>query len=269
MEEGTGSSRPSRRNVGLDGAPNFRDLGGYPGADGRVVRCGLVYRSESLAGLSDRDLEVLRRLGIGLVVDLRSAGEKRAQPNRWPQGLPAETLGLDVDADLRAGNDDLLGILKASPNREGASRLLLATYRSLPLGFGRHLARLFDRLSGSDCPPAVMHCTVGKDRTGFLAAMLLFALGVPRSSVYEDYVATADFADPARLAPSIAEVLRRRLGSEPDAAVTETLLGVHRDYLDAALAAVESDYGAIDRYLETVGGLNAGKRERLRARLLE
>lgn len=268
-KEGSPLAEAPQGGIRLEGAPNFRDLGGHPGAGGRPVRPGLVYRSESLAGLSDRDVETIGGLGIGLVIDLRSANEKRAQPNRWPRGGAAETLSIDIDADLRAGNDALLGILKSSPTRAGARQMLQATYRLMPQSFGPHLAGLFDRLAAGDCPPAVVHCTVGKDRTGFVAAMLLFALGASRQTVYGDYLASADYADPGRMGATVAEVMHGRLGIPVDGDVVATLLGVHGDYLDAALAGIEAEHGSVDGYLQRVGGLTGEKRERLQARLLE
>lgn len=257
-----------RRGNGLQGAPNFRDLGGYRSEDGRVVRRGLVYRSESLSYLTEADLETLRELGIGLVIDVRSAHERRTQPSRWPEGCALETLACDVDADLRARNQPLIAILRANPGPDGARELLRQTYAMLPGAFAGRLGDFFAALARDACPPAVLHCTVGKDRTGFVAAMLLFALGVPREVVLDDYLATGRRPRNPRLAQALVEIVAPQIGAEPDAATIDALLGVETEYLDTALARIDADYGSVERYLATAGGLDAALRAGLQARLL-
>ncbi|WP_018989714.1 tyrosine-protein phosphatase [Aromatoleum toluclasticum] len=257
-----------QRRIGLDGAPNFRDLGGYRNGEGRVVRHGQVYRSDALTWLTDRDLGILRELGIGLVIDVRSAHEKHTQPSRWHAGSPPEVLSCDIDADLRAGTQPLISILRARPDREGARAMLRTTYAVMPAAFAGHLAGLFARLARSDCPPAVLHCTVGKDRTGFVAAMLLFALGMPREVVYEDYLHTARVARNPRLEETLGDIVRSQVGREPDAAMLDALFGVEAEYLDAALRRIDQEYGSVDRYLRVAGGLDDDTRAGLQARLL-
>ena len=73
------------RHVPLDGAANFRDLGGYATEDGRSVRWGMLYRSDHLGDLTDRDLDYLRGLGIRLVCDFRGDEEVESHPDRLPE----------------------------------------------------------------------------------------------------------------------------------------------------------------------------------------
>lgn len=259
----------SIRSLGLEGAPNFRDLGGYRSAGGRKVRHGCLYRAESLAALSNNDLEVIRKRGIALIVDLRSGHEKQLHPNRLPVGHATESLSIDIDNDLQARDASLFNILKVNPTAEGARHVLLATYRRMPQNFGRHFPRLFERLADGDCPPAVFHCTLGKDRTGFAVAIILYALGVSLETIYADYLATAAFIDPVRLGTALAQVIQPHLDGPAGEGVIETILGVERDYLDAAIEMVESEYGSLERYLDVVVQLTDDKRERLQSRLLE
>lgn len=261
-------SEPTRPGVGLEGAPNFRDIGGYRNQSGRVFRTGLVYRSESLSYLTDADLEKLRTLSIGLVVDIRSSHEKRQQSSRWPPDRPRRTLFCDVDADLRAGQEPLISALRASPSVEGARQLLRESYGVMPTAFARHLFGIFAQLARADCPPAVLHCTVGKDRTGFLTAMLLFALGMSRETVYEDYLFTAHMPRNPRLAATLAGILRPQLRVDLDPAVMDTLLGVEAEYLDVALQSIERSHGSVECYLAVAGGLDSDTRKRLQERLL-
>src|SRR5688500_5815791 len=75
---------PMDRLVPLEGALNFRDLGGYTGLDGRTVRWGRVFRSDALHTLSDVDRETLRSIGLRAIYDLRKSHERRKQPTALP-----------------------------------------------------------------------------------------------------------------------------------------------------------------------------------------
>jgi protein-tyrosine phosphatase len=104
----------------------------------------------------------------------------------------------------------------------------------------------------------VFHCTAGKDRTGFAAALLLEALGVPRDIILQDYLLTNDFyqiptANPADLPPEVMNVLWR----------------VQANFLDAAFEVVEADFGSVPRYLKEALGLDAQAQERLVALYLQ
>lgn len=257
-----------RETVELQGAPNFRSLGGYRNTEGRVLRPGLVYRSDSLSYLTDSDLDTLRELAIGLVIDVRSTHEQTRQLSRWPHGYTPRTLSYDINVDLRANNQPLISVLRANPNVEGAREMLRTAYRMMPRAFFGHLDGIFHELAREDCPPAVLHCTVGKDRTGFITAMLLFALGMPREAVYEDYLLTAQRMRNPYLAKFFAENVRKELRREFDPSVVDTLLGVEAEYLDAALLQIEEEYGSVERYLAVAGRLDESARRRLQTRLL-
>jgi len=255
--------------IRLEGAPNFRDLGGYRCADGRRVRHGAVYRSGSLAHLTPRDLDALRQLGVRRAADLRSPQERRRNPSRWPEGCEPELLHVEIAVDLRAGNQDLLALLREDPSEDGALRLMRASYRSLPHAFEASLASLFAALAGDEPGlPFVFHCTAGKDRTGFLAAMLLCALGVEREEIDRDYAMTTERSDLARMLRDAAEYVETELGHPPAPAMVEALVAARPAYLAAAFDAIAAGWGGVDAYLATVGGLDAARRERLRDALL-
>jgi protein-tyrosine phosphatase len=259
--------RPRTR---LEGAPNFRDLGGYRSRDGRRVRHGVVFRSETLAHLTPDDVERLRALGVRRVADLRSPAERGRNPSRWPAGAEPEILNVDVTVDVRAGNEELLALLREDPSEHGALRLMRANYRHLPRAFEPALAGIFAALADPDRGlPFVFHCTAGKDRTGFLAAMLLTALGVARDEVERDYAATMEHSDVPRLVQGAADYLASEFGAPPERAVVEALVAARPVYLAAAFDELDERYGGVDAYLERVGRLDSPRRARLRDALLE
>lgn len=253
----------------LAGAPNFRDLGGYVAAGGRRLRPGQVFRSGSLAELLAEDLQRLAGFGIQLVCDLRSGHERKLQPSRWPADARPREMHLDVNADLRGGTARIGRILLEDASANGARRLMLETYRSLPAACSGDLAGLFEALADGDGLPAVIHCTAGKDRTGFICALLLHALGVSMEVIHADYLLSAQRCDRARLAASVAPLLQAMLGVTPSPQVIEVINGVDIEFLDAAFERIHADHGSLDAYLADVAGLDDARRSRLRARLLE
>lgn len=253
----------------LAGAPNFRDMGGYSTHDARTVRHGHLYRSEGLERLTPEDLEVVRSLGIRLVCDLRSAKERTHLPTLWPEGTAVQRLHMDVSADVRAGNAAMAKALLENPSAEGARQAMLIAYQHFPDAFAPHLSTLFGHLSADHGVPLVFHCAAGKDRTGFLAALLLAALGVPEASIVEDYLLSSRYWSGPRGEASIRQVLTVLFGAAPEDAVIAPLVSADRHYLAAAFDAIVERYDSVERYLQTVAGVGAKQREALKNLLLE
>jgi protein-tyrosine phosphatase len=142
-------------------------------------------------------------------------------------------------------------------------------YRSLPGAFSKKLHTLFSRLLGERGLPVVIHCSAGKDRTGFICAMLLFALDVPFEAIYRDYLLSAALDRSQSLRDGAVRAMTAVFGAAPDPGVVDALVGVHPEYLDIALDALNSKYGSIEAYLERAGGLDPGKRRELKRLLVE
>ncbi len=246
-------------------APNFRDIGGGAGADGRLVRRGLIFRSEAVLQPSEEDIAALRGAGIVLVCDLRSDGERSHAPNRWWAGQGVELLGLDILGGIRSSSDAWT-ILREDPSGAGALRAMRTVYRELPTAAAPHLATIFDRIARGDVP-LLVHCTAGKDRTGFICTMILEALGVAREEAVADYLSSA-----GRATETVIDHTRRmvvsRVGSAVSEAAMAALIGVERDYIEASFERIEADFGSIPAYLERQVGLDPDRRAAVRARLL-
>lgn len=253
----------------LAGAPNFRDMGGYRARDGRRVRQNLVFRSEGLTELTPDDLDVVRGLGIRLICDLRSERERKQQASRWPEDSPVSSLHLNITADLRAGHGAMIRTLLESPSAEGATQAMLATYRHFPTAFAGRLPQLFKQILAGTSLPLVFHCAAGKDRTGFVAALLLSALDVPRDDIVEDYLLTASRWIGPRSETALKQALFDTFGAEPPAVVIQPLLTVKEEYLAAAFDAIEDQYKTVDNYLEQAAGLGAAQRKALQHSLLK
>ncbi len=248
----------------LEGAPNFRDLGGHAGTDGRTLQPKRLFRSQGLHALTDRDLETLRALDVRLVCDLRSERERGLHPSRWPQGLRTHRIALGVEADIRAGSRDLLDMIHSQPGGTGARAMMIATYRMFPTRFSGPLARFFACFTSGDSSaawPALVHCAVGKDRTGFMIAMLLSALGVSREVIYRDYLETERYVDREYRIRITEQAIAALHEIVPDRASLEVIASVDPAFLDAAFAAVSDQFGSVAEYLTSACGLDARSRQ--------
>jgi protein-tyrosine phosphatase len=256
----------------LEGAPNFRELGGYAAPGGRRIRPGRVFRSQGLHALTDSDLDALRALDIRLVCDLRSERERILHPSRWPQGTLTQRLELDIGADVRANNRKLLDIMQIMPGAQGARSMMIASYGTFPQTFAKPLARIFSHILSDDADaglPVLVHCSAGKDRTGFVIAMMLSALGVSREVIFEDYMQTEKSIDRERLIQMTGMALKALLNVEPDREVLDVIASITPDFLGAAFASIENQYGTVENYLASACGLDAAARERFSFAMME
>jgi protein-tyrosine phosphatase len=251
--QNAGMSEEPSRLLPLQGASNFRDLGGYLGAGGRPVRWRRLFRSDHLGALTEADKVVLAGLGVAKAFDFRGHAERAAAAYQLP-GLQQHSLAIEPTVVQRL--QDLAALGRPISAAQTAA-LMVELYRGLVNDQSHRFAELFEMLLDTDAP-VVMHCTAGKDRTGIAAALLLLALGVPRDVVEQDYLLSNEAFRPASL---VHDTL------SPEALAV--LWRVQPDFLHAALHAVDTDHGGIERYLSRRLGLNAAARAKLAARWLE
>jgi protein-tyrosine phosphatase len=250
--------------------PNFRDVGGHLTIDGRRVRTGLLYRSVDLSGLDDAASAWLAGLGIRTVIDLRTAPERARRPSHPPPG--ARTLELDVLADSGQADPAAFHDLMRDPPRasaelaDGASeRFFAATYRDfvqLPSARGA-FAELYRALAHEDARPALVHCTTGKDRTGWAVAALLAFLGVPDDAVMEEYLRSD-----VEIRAAYGFVIDDFVSRGGDRRVIEPLMGARPAYLESAFEEVERSYADLDAYFRVGLGLESETLDALAAAFL-
>ena len=243
------------RQVLLTGCTNMRDLGGYVGHGGRRLRFGQVFRASSLASLTEGDMALLGGLGLRSVVDLRGVEESARAPSRLPEPGPAP-VALPIEPTVGASLRDILATGRATG--EDVLTLLARAYTAYATEKLPQYRALLALVADSARRPLAFHCTAGKDRTGFGAALLLLALGVPREAIMEDYLATNRFW--------------RREHALPEgtpAAVTEALTRAHRPLLEGALDLAIREHGGEEGLLALALGLEGARLAALRDSLLE
>lgn len=252
------------------GAPNFRDFGGYATRDGRRVRRGRLFRSQVLSELEDEEVAVLGGLGIRAVCDLRSSDEQARQVNRWPADAILESVLPTGVRDVGSMKpSEWLKRLQATRfDPAAATEEMRQVYRRMPSLYAGRVRALFAYLDRHDAGPVLVHCTAGKDRTGFTCAMVLGALGVPDATILDDYLESAKWFTLDSIRTKMEKYVGGPVPAEALGAMGK-LAGVDASYLAASLETIEASHGSVDAWLAAEAGVDAAARERLRGRLLE
>ena len=245
------------RRLPFDGAVNFRDLGGYDVGQGRRTRWRCLYRSDSLAELTEGDLARLATLNLHGLIDFRVPQERQSHPNR----LPAETAIRTVEIGFwPEGVTDMLNALRARTiDAAGVERATLSHYRRYPFDHKAEFQRMLEVIEEAAGRPMLFHCVSGKDRTGFGAAVILMALGATQTVILQDYLLTNSYRrDISHLMPS-----------GTPASVAQTFTAANALYLEAAFSTIKQTYGSVDAYLEQGLGFDDKRRANLRDLLTE
>lgn len=230
----------SSRSVAMDGVQNLRDLGGYQTKNGSTTRWGKLYRSGELTKLSEWDVLRLNNLRIKTIIDLRSEAEAEDFPIQYTNAniinIPI-TVG-DLNNTFERIRDKRL--------RKGDGLILM---QDLYLQFVEQQSAQFGEalrvLLNEENYPILFNSGLGKDRGGFLSALLLLALDVPESIVMQDYIASNDFLDLKKFGEMV-----KGLDTEAQETIT-LLLTANEIYMDIALNKIRKGYGTYQKYLST------------------
>ncbi|WP_460099188.1 tyrosine-protein phosphatase [Pseudomonas sp. H3_C08] len=245
----------------LQGIDNFRDVAGittaYTTAHDGTMRAGVFYRSNALTPTA-ADLAILNGLGIKAVYDLRTPSEIAATPDTMISGATYQNI--DIIGSTTSGSNITNISFKSAAD---AIAMMEQTNRAFvsDAGMRGQFGKLFNELAGVDAAQ-LFHCTAGKDRTGWTAAVFQSIAGVDNATIMANYLATNDYT-----AARVAATLKALPPSM--AAIYEPLLGVQASYLQAGLDEVTAQYGSMDNYLKQGLGLSQETIYVLRGKLVE
>jgi protein tyrosine/serine phosphatase len=230
----------SERHYPFEGCFNFRDIGGYPAADGRAIRWGRYFRAGRQDRMTEQDLSEVKELGIKTQIDLRRPDEAKEQGRGPLEGLGASYHNIAV---IPEGGSDQLSKLVGDTGISGKRYLGY-------LNFGPDSwNRMFNIFAEPENHPVLVHCTAGKDRTGVTTAFLLSILGVERAIIEADYVLTN------RDVPRQVTFVENSIGL-PEGMTRESLThaaGVPEDAIGDFLDGMDENYGGALSYLRSIG----------------
>ena len=258
-------------SLNLPDAPNARDIGGYRTLTGSTVRTGLVFRSDALNKLDPAEVATLGALGPLTVVDFRGPDEIAAAPDVLPTdatylNLPVYNPQSDLYTLLNQTIDGGPAVQQQVLGNGKNVQIMENYYRWMvtdPTARAQFATALTDIADSSG--PVLYHCSAGKDRTGWMSAILLTILGVPAPTVYQDYLASnTDLA--ASNQALLAEL--EHIGLVTDPALLQPMLGVQTDYLSVAFLQADISYGSFDGFVSQGLGLDQHTLAEIRARLL-
>ena len=261
----------------LEGAPNFRDLGGLPAADGKHIKYGRLLRCGHLAYITNDDARKLTEdYKLRTVIDLRTENEMDRRPDTRLEGVTYlrcpifEKKAEGVTRETAVANDPVSSALRMAHNVQGCDphERMKGLYGVFFEEEGlRHYGEFFDLLLAQEEGAVLWHCTMGKDRCGTGAMLLETALGVPHELIVADYLYTAD-----RLTPVTEETIRKARLLEDDDELMDIIRimdGVHPEFLQVLEEKAAALCGSMEALMREKMGLTDEKIARLRAMYLE
>lgn len=254
----------------MEGIHNFRDVGGQRTEDDRLVKRGMLYRSGSLADASDADMERLSALGIRTICDLRTHQERDDNPSRIPRHAGIRALHVPVKVNQHDESGLLLRVLWllfGKARRLDYGKLARESYREYVTDFRPQFSTVMKLTADDHNLPLLIHCTAGKDRTGFACSLIQLTLGVPPEAVVEDYLRSNEHLD-----AFTDRMLHKLRFASLFGLSREKLLPLfeaRREYLEAAFDQIRDDYGTVSDYVREGLGISSKEVRRLKGLLLE
>lgn len=248
------------RFIPLEGSINFRDFGGYKTRDGRQVKWRFLFRCGSLSMLSNEGREVFSGLNISVICDLRR--EDEAAMGLTPTQAPFDCR---QHIPIEPGSSKMLRTSIQDSTQTVADRVRYMTEITRELARNHHqeYRQLFEYLLTAQ-DGFLLHCSAGKDRTGFGAALILAALGVDEATIMKDYLLTNEAVC---LHEFMHTRMREQYGEHFDDASLDAVGGVRVEYLQAAFDEIQMMHGSLDAYLEEIG-ISRAQKAALRNKLL-
>jgi len=249
----------TRRHIKLKGAHNFRDIGGYTLDSGKRIKTRMIFRSDRLSKLTTSDLRYFEALNIKLIIDLRDDYERHSDPSRLPQNNTPTTKVLSLHnnrMDIRTLKQQLFA---GKLGQFDFHEFLLSEYRHYITQHDNELKKIFTLLLDPGRYPVLIHCNGGKDRTGTVTALIHYALGLRKETIFDDYMLSGD--NLKRLVKKTLIQVKLFSLFRANTRQLKPLMETHPEYLQEAINTMERNFGSIDAYLNHLGMHQYGRKQ--------
>jgi protein-tyrosine phosphatase len=257
----------AQRNLSFEGAYNFRDMGGYINNEGRKIKWGLLYRSGHLSELTEKDQQFFQRLNIGLICDFRRIDEREIAPSRLPPQNSIKVASLPIHTGSRQSFIEKIQTGKTS--RQDMMGVMREIYMNYANNHADAFSDMFANILNSSERAVLIHCSAGKDRTGFATALILSTLGVGKDVIMKDYMLSRQYF------PIDIALARATQNYAPDESIMfdpQIMLPVYEvqpEYLNTSFQEIERQFGTIESYLYHQMGVTKEMANELKERFLE
>ncbi|WP_291530023.1 tyrosine-protein phosphatase [Bacteroides sp. UBA939] len=235
------------RVVKMEGAVNFRDIGGYKTGDGREVIKNRIFRAADISRLTDNDMKKMEERHLYTVIDFRGTKESAAAPDRLLPGT--EYILCPAGSDNLPTSKDMAGMLKDK-------NFLLSMYGAPSMQYyGERYRPLFRELLELPETEAglLYHCTGGRDRTGMATALVLYTLKVPMETIEADFVASNIYL--ASQNKTMYKAMTDATGMTESEIVE--IMKLRPELLRSFFGAIKESYGSVENFLEKELGVGA------------
>ena len=256
-----------RRFIKVEGSINLRDFGGYKTQEGKTVKEGLLFRCGAMNDIPEHAYDDFAELDIGVICDLRSHEEADSSPT--PEGGPF-TCRVHIPIWPGSSTQFQENVSKESrgPSPDQFAEFMASVTRDIARDHVEAYKKLMRELVSTD-KGFLLHCSAGKDRTGFGAAIILNLLGVDPDTVMHDYLVSNESSDLfERMRTRMLQHLKDQgMDGKIDDEIIKVMSGVRAEYLLGAFEEIDIHYGSMAGYLEEIG-ISAADKKYLTERLL-
>lgn len=257
-------------NILLKSVNNFRDAGAYKNANGEEIRNGLLFRSGHLFNLNRSDSQYIKSLGIRTIIDLRTVNEARFRPDKMMFLNNIERIHIPIKVkkhNEKGFFNQLFSFHFGEAKKYNFYDTSKEIYREFVTDFCSEFGKVIEIVSDKNKLPVLIHCSAGKDRTGFVIAIIQFLLGISEEDIFSEYLLTNKYMSEFK-----KEIYKQLFIFSLFGIPRERFLPLfeaEKEYLESAFIQINEEYGSIENYICNGLKITDKTREHLRLNLLE
>lgn len=258
----------NNRFIELEGASNFREIGGLETINGGKLKSGILFRSDELFHLTENDKKKLEPLNLKVICDLRTDYERKSKPDRIPKNNSLKVVNIPFFHQKRDYNQlQIMWFLITNSRKINFEKFIKEHYFNNAFERTAEVGKVINLLADRNNLPILIHCKAGKDRTGLIAAIIQLLAGVPLNIVFDEYLSTNDFIKDKMEAAE--KIIRRMSFFRASSDKIKPLLEVRREYLEDVITEIFTRYGSIEKYLSAACGVDKQSIEQIKINICE